>query len=121
MQIGRGTAIALTAKLDKTNPRGIHIGDYTAVCFGVVILSHDSRNRRHADTWIGDHCLIGGESIIYPGVRIGNHCVIGLGSVVMRNVPDGSIVSGFPARVVGSCGETGRYGVSLAAGIEPRA
>ena len=30
MDIGEGTTISLTAKLDKTNPRGIHIGRYSA-------------------------------------------------------------------------------------------
>src|SRR5271157_5779756 len=63
MQIGRGTTISFSAKLDTTNPKGIHIGEYTAVAFGAVILSHDARNSRHTDTWIGDNCLIGGRCI----------------------------------------------------------
>jgi len=107
MRIGRGSAVSFSAKLDKTNPRGIHVGQYTAICFDSVILTHDTRTRRHVDTWIGDNCLIGGKAIIYPGVRIGNNCVVGLGSVVMGNVPDGSIVSGYPARVIRSGNETG--------------
>jgi acetyltransferase-like isoleucine patch superfamily enzyme len=111
MDIGHGTVISLSARLDKTNPRGIHIGEYTAINFDAVILTHDFRNLRHTDTWIGDRCMIGGRSIIYPGVKIGNNCVVGLGSVVMGNVADGTIVSGFPARVIGSGIETESYGV----------
>jgi len=33
MELGEGTAISTSAKLDKTNPRGIHIGKYTVVTF----------------------------------------------------------------------------------------
>ena len=39
MDIGEGTLISLSAKLDKTNPRGIHIGKYTAVAFGAAIVT----------------------------------------------------------------------------------
>ena len=34
MDIGEGTSISMSAKLDKTNPRGIHIGKYTTVAGG---------------------------------------------------------------------------------------
>jgi acetyltransferase-like isoleucine patch superfamily enzyme len=119
MDIGKETIISMSARLDTTNPGGIHIGDYTAIAFEAVILSHDSRNNRHSDTWIGDNCLIGARSIIYSGVKIGNNCVVGLGSVVMGNVPDGSIVSGFPARVVGSANKTGPYGFKTTSPAAP--
>ena len=29
MDIGEGTTISFSARLDKTNPRGVHIGKYT--------------------------------------------------------------------------------------------
>jgi len=31
----------LSAKMDKTYPEGLFIGDYTAVAFGATILTHD--------------------------------------------------------------------------------
>jgi hypothetical protein len=37
MDIGEGTSISTSAKLDKTNPRGIHIGKYSTVTFGAAI------------------------------------------------------------------------------------
>ena len=72
MEIGEGTAISLSAKLDKTNPRGIHIGKYTVISFGAAILTHDHVNQVHRDVYIGDNCFIGAHSIILPGVRIGD-------------------------------------------------
>ena len=43
---------------------------------------------------------IGTRSIILGGVTIGRHAVVAAGSVVTKDVPDGAIVAGAPARVV---------------------
>lgn len=46
------------------------------------------------DAWLG----VG--VIVLDGVRIGKGAVIGAGSVVNRDIPDGAIAAGVPARVV---------------------
>jgi acetyltransferase-like isoleucine patch superfamily enzyme len=115
MDIGEGTVISLSAKLDKTNPRGIHIGKYTVVTFGAAILTHDYVNSRDRDVYIGDNCFVGAHSIILPGVTIGDHCVVSAASVVARDVPAGSLVAGNPARVVEHNVKTGPYGVRSSA------
>jgi acetyltransferase-like isoleucine patch superfamily enzyme len=111
MQIGEGTVVSFSAKLDQTNPRGIHIGKYTAVTFGCAILAHDYVNSRDRDVYIGDNCFIGAHSIILPGVTIGDHCIIAAASVVARDIPAGSLVTGNPARVVESNVKTAHWGV----------
>src|SRR2546427_9353802 len=111
MDIGEGTAISLSAKLDKTNPRGIHIGKYTVVTFGAAILTHDYVNNRDGDVRIGDNCFVGAHSIILPGVTIGDSCIVAAASVVARDVPAGSLVTGNPARVVEANVKTTHYGV----------
>src|SRR5881409_4109728 len=111
MDIGVGTSISMSAKLDKTNPRGIHIGKYTTVTFGAAILTHDYVNNRDADVRIGDNCFIGAHSIILPGVTIGDSCIVAAASVVVRDVPAGSLVTGNPARVVENNVKTTHYGV----------
>ena len=35
-----------------------------------------------------------------PGVHIGERCVIGAGSVVTKDVPDGMVACGVPAKVI---------------------
>lgn len=112
MDLGRGLKLSRSAKLDKTNPKGIHIGDWTAITFDAAILSHDMQTNRHVDTWIGSHCFIGAKAIIMPGVRVGDHAIVGAGSVVMTDVPPNSIVSGNPAKVVRSGIVTGRWGIT---------
>ena len=113
MDIGEGAIISRSAKLDKTNPRGIHIGKYTVVAFGSAILTHDWVNNRDRDIHIGDNCFIGAHSIILPGVTIGDNCVVSAASVVARDLPAGSLVAGNPARVVESNVKTGHYGIRV--------
>jgi acetyltransferase-like isoleucine patch superfamily enzyme len=43
---------------------------------------------------------IGANSTILPGVVIGENSLVGAGSVVVRDVPDGAVVVGNPARVI---------------------
>src|SRR6185436_13836999 len=111
MEIGEGTAISGSAKLDKTNPRGLHIGKYSVVTFGAAILTHDYVNSRHRDVRIGDNCFIGAHSIVLPGVTIGNGCIVAAASVVARDVPARSLVAGNPARIVERNVQTTHYGV----------
>ena len=44
---------------------------------------------------------IGANSTILPGVVVGENALVGAGSVVVRDVPDGAVVVGNPARVIG--------------------
>ena len=115
MDIGEGTAISTSAKLDKTNPQGIHIGKYSVITFGAAILTHDYVNNLNRDVRIGDNCFIGAHSIILPGVTIGDGCIVAAAAVVARDVPPGSLVAGNPARIVEHNIKTTHYGVRVPA------
>jgi acetyltransferase-like isoleucine patch superfamily enzyme len=111
MDIGPDCMISFSAKLDTAYPRGIHIGESTAVSFRASVLTHDYARRLHLDTWIGRECQIGAHSIIMPGVRIGDNCVVAAASVVMKDVPPNCLVSGNPARIIEKGIQTGRWGI----------
>lgn len=117
MDIGEGAKISSSAKLDKTNPRGIHIGKYSVVAFGAAILSHDGTNEGtndwFRDVHIGDYCFIGAHSIVLAGVTIGDNCIVAPMSLVVRNVPAGCLVAGNPARVLEKNVKTTRYGIRV--------
>ncbi|PLR97518.1 sugar O-acetyltransferase [Bacillus sp. T33-2] len=49
---------------------------------------------------IGDNVWIGGRAVINPGVTIGNNTVIASGAVVTKDVPDGVVAGGNPARII---------------------
>ena len=84
MHISRSARISYGAKLDKTNPQGIHIGKNSYIASGAIIFSHDFARNIHTHTYIGDKCFIGANAIIMCGIRIGDEVVIGAGSVVTK-------------------------------------
>ena len=111
MEIGPECRISFSARLDKSYPRGIHIGEGTAINFGACILTHDTPRGVHADTWIGKDCNIGANSLIMPGIRIGDNCVVAAASVVMKDVPSNCLVAGNPARIMEKGIRTRRLGI----------
>jgi acetyltransferase-like isoleucine patch superfamily enzyme len=85
MDIHASAWIAASALIDRTWPRGIHIGADCVVGEEVVILTHDLTRGLYVDTIIGDRTVIGPRAIILPGV------------LVNRDVPDGHVAQGNPA------------------------
>lgn len=118
MDIGKGVRISRRARLDKTNARGLHIGDHTMITGGVSILTHDFVNRTWKEVHVGKHCFIGYNAVVMPGVRIGDGCIIGANSVVTRDIPAYSVAVGVPAKVLQSDIVTGPYGIRLDRGDE---
>ncbi|WP_406862309.1 maltose acetyltransferase domain-containing protein [Streptomyces sp. HUAS MG47] len=113
--------------------RYISVGDGTFVNFGAVFLdvapitvgadvqigphvqlltpTHELDAARRRAGWekgipitIGDNVWLGGGVIVCPGVTIGANTVVGAGSVVVKDVPEGVLAVGNPARVVRELG-----------------
>lgn len=90
---------------------GVFIGNRVSISEGVKIYTHNHGVDGYVD-WrknkiyfsnlvIEDNCWIGAGSIILPNVtHIGKGAVIGAGSVVTKNVEEGVVVAGNPAKVV---------------------
>lgn len=108
--------LSMSAKLDKTYPRGVHIGEESYITFDAAILCHDMTRGVYRDTYVGRHCFIGARSIVMPGVRVGDGSIVAAGSIVTQDVPPRSIVAGNPAVVIRSDIEVGPYGRFLNAG-----
>ena len=93
----------------------VSFGDNVAVAAGVRIITHSIANVvfnyedktnahrcRFAEVKIGNNVFIGADAIINFGVTVGNNCIIAAGAVVTKDVPDGSVVGGVPAKIIGS-------------------
>ena len=112
MNIDKSVRLSFKSRIDKTNPKGLSIGEKTMVTFDAIVLSHDYASRRHAaKTVIGTHCFIGCGSIIMPNVTVGDHVIVAAGSVVTKDVPSYCIVAGNPAKVIKTDIDTGDYGM----------
>ena len=108
VDVGEHTWIGPNTLLDGTG--GLRIGSWCSIGAGAQIYSHDSslaalsggaEAYRRAPTEIGDRCWIGGGAVIAMGVTIGPRCVVRPLAYVGSDLPEGSIVAGNPARVVG--------------------
>lgn len=92
---------------------GITIGDDVTISYGAKIISTgydlkhwiNTGNKKHFEDkpiFIGNHCWIGTDSIILPGVNIvGEYVVIAAGSVVTKDVVESRVVlAGSPAKII---------------------
>lgn len=107
--------VSLTAKLDRTYPKGVHIKAYSYITFGATILTHDRTRGIYRDTVIEENCFIGARAIIMPGITVGHNSIVGAGAVVTKDVPPRTIVAGNPAEIIRTDIEVGRYGRFLSA------
>jgi len=89
---------------------GLTIGDNCSISTGAHIYTHDTvlwavsggaQAARKGAVSIGSNTYIGAQAVIIAGVNIGSRCVIAANSLVNRDVLDGTIVGGTPARHLG--------------------
>ncbi|WP_164155952.1 acyltransferase [Sandarakinorhabdus rubra] len=99
MDIHPSAWIAPTALIDRTWPKGIHIGAGCVLGEEAVVLTHDLTRGLYLDTRIGEGTLVGARAIILPGISVGRDCVIQPGALVNRDVPDFHVASGNPASI----------------------
>ena len=97
--------------IDVTRPYMIEIGDDVQITRGVTILTHGYDWSVLKGKWnevtgscgevkIGNNCFIGMQATILKGVHIGNDCIIGANSLVNRDIPDGWVAAGNPAKLI---------------------
>ncbi len=69
------------------DPYFIKAGKNVQFGFGSTVLAHfyDNRGLMLKRVEIGDHAIVGAESMICPGVKIGHHALVGVRSVVYPN------------------------------------
>lgn len=86
------------------------IGDRVTISAGVRFVTHDGAvgvfRDRHPDLdlvapiTVGSNVFLGHDAILLPGVTVGSNVIVGAGAVVNRDLPDGRVAAGLPARVV---------------------
>lgn len=110
MNIAPSARVSFGTKLDKTNPRGIHIGEESYLASGAIVFSHDFSRALRLDTYVGKRCFIGANAIVMAGVKIGDEVIVGSGAIVTKDVPSNSIVAGNPAKIIKEGIQTSKFG-----------
>ena len=117
-RIGEGTRFIGKPYLG-SEPYLIEIGNDCLISDKVSFFTHDGgvkvlndagffngqRMDKMARIKIGSNCFIGSGARIMGGVKIGDNCIIGAASIVTRDVPNGCVVAGMPAKVICSIEE----------------
>lgn len=85
--LGRACIVNTAASIDHecTLEDGVHIGPGARLAGCVQV---------------GRCAFVGTGAVVLPRIRIGANAIVGAGAVVTRDVPDGVVVYGNPARVV---------------------
>lgn len=95
-----------------SEPWLIELGNHVECSSGVSFITHDGstwvfrEEERYKDVIrygkiiIKDNCFIGMRSTIMPGVTIGPNSIVGAGSLVTKNVPEGCVYDGVPAKFI---------------------
>ena len=73
------------------------VGDDVNIGAGTITANYDGANKHH--TTIGDGAFIGSDTMLVAPVSIGRGAGTSAGSVVTRDVPDGMMAIGSPARI----------------------
>lgn len=94
----------------------IRLGDNVVVASNVSFICHDvihnmlnhapDSSGEYSTYWgtveVKDNVFIGSNTTVLTNVTIGSNVVIAAGSLVNKDVPDGKIVGGVPAKVIGA-------------------
>lgn len=80
------------------------VGEYTTIADSAHERTPPGIPVRHSvrpdPVAIGANVWVGAHATVTSGVRIGDQCFIGSGAVVTRDVPDGWLAAGVPAKLI---------------------
>ena len=94
IRIGKCSNVQDNAVVHEDGSYPVTIGDYVTIGHGAIV---------HGCT-VGDNTTIGMGAIIMNGAVVGKNCMIGAGALITQNkeIPEGSLVMGSPAKVIRS-------------------
>ncbi len=80
--------------------RNAVVAQHAYLCGGTHNFTSEKMELMVGDIQIDEDAFVGAKAIVLPGVRVGVRAIVGAGSVVTKDVPDGQIWAGNPAKFV---------------------
>ena len=109
LEIGAGSVIGMSTIIIGYAAK-ITIGDHASISQRVTVMSDSGPNASEVmqkmfplvekEIKIGNHCWIGVNAVIMPGVELGDYCVVAANSYVDKSFPPYSIIKGSPAKLI---------------------
>lgn len=92
-RVGQGSKVGHFSYIgDATIGKNVNIGA------GTITVNYDGENKHHTE--IGEGAFIGSDTMLIAPLKIGKGGRTGAGSVVTKNVAEGAMVVGVPARAI---------------------
>lgn len=122
MRVGRGTRFVGTQRFG-SEPYLIEIGENCLITNEVSFVCHDGawavacglvrikltesygKHSVFGRVTIGNNCFVGVNAVLLPNTNIGDNSIVGAAAVVKGDFPEGSIIAGNPAIIVGTSSE----------------
>lgn len=109
VKIGTGTSLNEGVYISGHGP--VNIGKFVSLSAGAKIITAYLSPDKMLDkdkidihqskpVTIGDYSQIGAGAIILPGVTVGTGVIVAAGAVVTKDIEDGVIVAGVPAKII---------------------
>lgn len=107
-----GEKVFFQPRIIPSEPKQIRLHNNVVVAANVTFITHDvidkminnvlddELNEYNGCIEVLDNVFIGANTTILPNIRIGNNVIIGANSLVTKDIPDGSVVGGVPAKVL---------------------
>jgi acetyltransferase-like isoleucine patch superfamily enzyme len=113
IEIGRNVHLAVQCNL-AGGSEGIFIGDFSGLAYACQVFSQSDdysgatltnptipdkfKNETKSSVVISRHCILGTNTVVFPGVKVGEGCSFAAKSLVIRNTEPWGMYAGTPVR-----------------------
>ena len=113
VSIGRNVHITIFCNI-AGGSKGVYIGDFSTLAYGCHVISQTDdylgytmtnstiperyKNETKKPVHIGDHCIIGTNSLVMPGVTLAEGTSVGAMSMITKSTDEWTVYVGVPAK-----------------------